>query len=345
MKCLTARLKKIFILATFLYFCEFSFAQSLKDSVHWIKMEEAETKFNEAQKPILIYLFKNNCDSCRLQESTVFSNPEVANYLNILFYNVKIDVETKDSIRFFDGTYHKNTGLYGNIHDLVYQLTGKADTFPALVVFSRRANGRTFKGFKNRDDIFRILIYYAEDVDLATTFESWLKYHTLGYPSGQSQIMTRLKVKWNTLDEALELNKSTPKKMLLNFYNYNKISCTLLRTQSFNQQQIADYLNKKFYPVNVDVFTQDTLTVKGIKYINENQPYKYHQLPIAALEGKMIFPAFIILDEEGNVLQKIQQFMIPEDLEVILKFYGENTYKSENINTFRQNFKSDIDNP
>ena len=225
-----------------------------------------------------------------MQENTTFSNPEVANYLNILFYNVKINAETKDSIRFFDGTWVKNTGQYGKVHDFVFQMTGMTDSFPSLVLFSRRAAGRAFPGYKDRDEIFRILIYYSEDVDLATSFENWHKYHTLGYPPGQSQIMTRLKVKWKTLDEALELNKTAPRKILLNFYNYNKISCTLLRTQTFNQQQIADYLNQKYYAVNVDAFTQDTLTIKGITYINENQSYKYHQLPIAGIRRENAVP-------------------------------------------------------
>jgi thioredoxin-related protein len=343
------KLNRYLIIGSLIYYlCISSFqaaSQSQKDSIQWITIEEAGTKFIEVQKPILLYIYQNNCDSCRIQESTTFSNPEVANYLNILFYNVKINAETKDSIKFFDGTWIKNTGQYGKVHDFVFQMTGMTDSFPALVLFSRRAAGRAFSGYKDRDEIFRILIYYSEDVDLATSFENWHKYHTLGYPPGQSQIMTRLKVKWKTLDEALELNKTAPRKILLNFYNYNKISCTLLRTQTFNQQQIADYLNQKYYAVNVDAFTQDTLTIKGITYINENQSYKYHQLPIAALEGKMLFPAFIILDEEGNVLQKIQQYMIPEDVEPILKFFGENAYKTENFNNFKKNFKSEIINP
>ncbi len=318
-----------------------SSSQNTKDSIKWISLEEAGNKFLKVQKPIMIYFYKQDCDSCREQEKTTFSNPEVANYINILFYPVKINAETKDSLKFFDGKYYFNSEKTGKIHDLTYQLAGN-DTFPALVVFGRKAKGRTFKGFKNRDEIFRFLIYYAENIDATTSYEDWYKYHVKGYPPGQSQIMTRLKIKWKTLDEAQELNKTTPKKMLLNFYNYNKISCTLMRTQTYNQNEIAGYLNEKFYPVNIDVFTQDTLEIKGITYINENKSYKYHQLPIAALEGKMNFPAFIILDESGKVLAKYQEYMTPEKLEGIIHFYGEDTYKTEKFSTFISKFKSKL---
>jgi len=229
------------------------------------------------------------------------------------------------------------------VHDLVNMIAG-TDTLPTLVLFSKRAAGRAFKGFKNRDEIFRILIYYAEDIDISTPFEDWYKYHLKGYPPGQSQIITRLKIKWTPLKEAQELNKTEPKKMLLNLYNYNKISCTLMRTQTYNNPKIASYLNEKFYSVNIDVFTQDTLKIKGIKYINENKSHKYHQLPIAALEGKMNFPAFIIIDEEGNVLAKFQEYMTPEKFEKVINYYGENKYKTEKFDTFMKNFKSKLNN-
>lgn len=330
---------------TFIIFITVSnlaYSQNLKDSVKWISIENAGELFIQKQKPVLIYFYKNNCDSCRFMEQTTFSNPEVANYINVLFYPVKIDVETKDSLKFFDGVYYKNSGKYGKIHDLAYKLGVIVDSFPALTVFSRRAEGRTFVGYKDRDEIFRILIYYAEDIDLSTSFEDWYKYHKKGYPPGQKQIITRLKIRWKTLDEALELNKKEPRKILLNFYNYNKISCSLMRTQTFNNKLIAEYINEKYYPVNIDVFSQDTLKIMGQTYVNENKPYKYHQLPIAALGGKMVFPAFIILDENEKVLVKVQEYMTPEKFEPLMKYYGGDFYKKENFNDFMKHFKSEM---
>ncbi|NOZ35506.1 MAG: DUF255 domain-containing protein [Chlorobi bacterium] len=337
-------MRKAYILLILLILSGILKSQNTEDSVKWITIKQAGEQFLKKQKPILFYFYKDDCDSCRIQEKTTFSNPEVANYINILFYPVKINVETKDSLKFFDGKYYKNTGKYGKIHDLVYKLAGTADSFPALVLFSRRAKGQSFFGYKNRDEIFRILIYYAEDIDLSVPFADWYKYHKKGYPPGQKQIITHLKIHWKTLDEALKLNKKEPRKILLNFYNYNKISCSLIRTQTFNQQQIANYLNKNYYPVNIDVFSQDTLKIMGQTYINENKAYKYHQLPIAALDGKMTFPAFIILDENEKVLIKVQKYMTPENFEPLMKYYAGNFYKTENFNNFMKHFKSSFKN-
>ncbi len=318
------------------------FAQPENDSIDWIDIEEVSELFTERQKPVMIYFYKDDCDSCRLQETTTFSLPEVANYINILFYPIKININTKDTIKFFDGKSYINSQKNGGMHDLTYMLCGEQDTFPTIVIFSKRAQGRAFYGYKNRDEIFRRLIYYAEDIDKWTEYEQWEKYHKKGYPPGQEQIVTRLLVKWKTLDETSELHKKQPRKMLLNLYNYNKISSTLMRTQTFNQPDIAKYLNEKYYPVSIDVFTKDTLQIKGIDYINEDKPHKYHQLPIAALEGKMIFPSFIILDEDNKVIEKFQRYLTPDDIEIILHYYGEDKYKEQTIEEFKKTFKSSL---
>ncbi len=317
-------------------------SQTITDSVKWISLEEAGAEFLEVQKPVIFYFYKDDCDSCRYMEETTFSNSEVSNYINILFYPVKINALSKDTIKFFDGKLYANSEKTGKIHDLAYMLGVHSDTLPSLVFFSRKAQGIEFPGYKNRDEIFRILTYYNEGIYDYVEFEDWYKYHRKGYPPGQSQIMTRLLVKWKTLDEALELNKTQKRKIILNLYNYNRVSCTLMRTNTFNQPQVADYINKNFYPISIDVFTKDTLEIFGQKYINENQPYKYHQLPIAALEGKMNFPVFLILDENLKVLEKVTGYLTPEMVESILNFYGSNSNKTIKWQIYKKEFVSKI---
>jgi len=334
--------KSVFIIFMLIFQNIGTFSQNLTDSIKWLKLETVGERFAKQQKPVLIYFYTKNCDSCRVMEQTTFPNPEVANYINILYYPVKIDAETADSLQFFNGQKYGKSITNAPYNDLTKTLLVQPDTFPAMVIFNRKAVGHVFKGFKNRDEIFRPLIYYAEDIDLSVEYSDWLKIHKKGYPPGKTQMMTRLLVKWKTLDEATAENKNVQKKMLLNFYNYNKISCTLMRTQIFNNSTIASYLNDKYNCVNIDVFTEDTLKIFGQQYINENQPYKYHQLPIAALDGQMIFPAFIVLDENGKVLEKIRNFVTPQMLEPILHYYGDNDYKKVLWNDFKSKFKNTV---
>ncbi len=323
---------RILVLSIFALIHSFLTAQSVRDSVKWIPMDSVAPRFARVQKPVLLYLYADKNDSCRVQERTTFSNPEVANYVNILFYPVKFDVHSKEIVKFFDENAYTNTS--GNIHNLAQMLTNGNDSLPAIVMFSRRAKGQPFFGYQSRDDIFRPLIFYAEDVDKWIAYEDWKKLHEKAFPPGQQQVVTRLTIRWKTLDEATELNKTAPRKTLLTFYNRNFISETVMRTQVYNEKSIAEYLNKMYYPVNIDAYSQDTLKIKGVTYINENQPHKYHQLPIAALEGKMQFPALLILDENGNVLDRVQKFLTPREMLLLLKYYGENSHKTTPWETY-----------
>jgi thioredoxin-related protein len=332
--------KLVFISLFIVSFVQTVNSQVLKDSVKWISTDEAAQQFLKQQKPVLVYFYRNNDPDCRLMEKTTFSNPEVANYINVLFYPVRIDAETSEEITFFNGNKFKKSIPSSQYNDITTALVGIPDTFPALVIFSREAKGQVFKGYKTRDEIFRPLIYFSEDIDKAVDYTDWLTIHRKGFPPGKSQIITRLLVRWKNLDEATEAQKSEPRKMILNMYNYNRIACSLMRTEVFNDSAVAAYLNRKYYPVNIDVYTQDTLEIFGQKYINENRPHKFHQLPIAALEGIMSFPSFIILDENGKVLEKIRQFMTPETLDMILHYYGENSYKTITWDVFKANYKN-----
>ncbi len=311
-------------------------AQEFQDSVKWISFKEAKEKFEAKQKPVMVFLYSQASDSSRLMSQTTFSNPEVANYINVLFYPVRLDVNSKEQLTFLDGKKYGNSD--NQHHDIAKMLLTKIDTLPALVIFDKKADGRTLLGFKNRDEIFRPLIYYAEDINENTEFEDWLKYHKKAFPPGRKQIATRLLVKWLLPKEMEEKQAVSKKKILLNFYDWRKVSCTVMRTKVFNDKRIADYINKKFYPINIDVFSKDSIVFHGTTYINEGKKHKFHQLPIAALNGLMKFPAFIILDEDYNVRDKIQRFMTVEQLKPLLEFYGDDNFKTQTWEEFIINY-------
>jgi thioredoxin-related protein len=322
---------KLIFTATFLFLIAFlGKAQNINDSINWMTFDEVRKEFSEVQKPVMIFLYSQKSDSSVLMQKNTFSNPEVANYINILFYPLKLDVYSEEALTFFDGRVFENTESSGNKHDLAFMLAGRNDTLPALVFFDVNAQGQTFYGYKNRDEIFRTLIYYAENIGTTTSYEDWEKYHTRAFPPGQEQVMTRLNVRWLPLDEAMQKHEKHPQKILLNFYDYRKVSCTVMRTQVFNDKRISDYINQHYYPINIDVFTTDTLEIFGKQYVNSGEAHNFHQLPIAALAGYMKFPAFIIIDEENNVREKFQDFYTVEALKPILEYYGSDAYKKEN---------------
>lgn len=310
--------------------------------VVWKSFEETNKFFQKKQKPVMIFLFNNDDDSSSVMLNQVFGMDEVANYINILFYPIKLEIHSKDTLTFFDGNKYANTNKNNGVHDLVIKLTSGDTQTPSVLVFSKEAVGTVYPGFKDRNHIFPLLIYYAENTYKSTKYEDFEKYYFKTYPPGQKQIMTRILVKWKSIDEAFELNKKYPKKIFINLYNNYNINCTVMRLKTYNNPKIATYLNKNFYCVNLDVKLQDTIELLDQTYINEGVSHGYHQLPISFLNGKMDFPAFLIFDEKSKFLDKKQEYMTPEIFEPIIKFLGSDAYKKQKWDTYLESFKSEF---
>ena len=115
-----------------------------------------------------------------------------------------------------------------------------------------------------------------------------------------------------------------------------------MRLKTYNNPKIAEYLNKNFYCVNLDVKSQDTIKLFNQTYINEGALHGYHQLPISFLSGQMNFPAFLVNNEKSKFLDKKQEYMTPETFEPIIKFVGDDAYKKQKWDAYLKTFEGTI---
>ncbi len=328
-----------FCLVMFLISVGKIFSQTDTSKVNWMSFEEAKSLFEKRQKPVLVYFYDSKGDSSKLMLNATFGLQEVASYVNILFYPVKLDIHSQDTVTFFDGTKFYNSGKNGKVHDIVVKLLGNQFSIPSMILFNKQAQGSAYQGFKDRNHIFPVLIYYAESLTNPIAYDKFEKYYFKTYPVGQKQIMTRVLVKWKTFNELPELMKTRPKKILVNLYDNYNISSTMQRLKTYNNPTIAKYLNEHFYCTNLDVKAQDSINFLGQTYINEKAAHGYHQLAIAMLNGKMQFPSFIVIDENSKLLDRFFGYMPPDDFEVLIHFIGDNAYKNKKWDDYKANFK------
>jgi thioredoxin-related protein len=54
------------------------------------------------------------------------------------------------------------------------------------------------------------------------------------------------------------------------------------------------------------------------------------------------YPTLVYFDEKLNIIQAIQGYQAPQQIEPILKFFGEDKYKTVKWEEFSGNFKSEI---
>ncbi len=151
------------------------------------------------------------------------------------------------------------------------------------------------------------------------------------------------KVKWYTIEEAAQLNKKEPKKMLIDVYTDWCGWCKVMDKNTYSQKEIADYLNKNFYPVKLNAEDKEDITFMGktYKYVPSGSR-GYNELAAALLKGKLAYPSIVFMDEQGRPFEPIQGYVKAAQFDPILKFVGGNHYLKESFQDFQASYTSPI---
>jgi len=156
------------------------------------------------------------------------------------------------------------------------------------------------------------------------------------------------KVKWLTIEEALELNEKEPRKIIIDFYTDWCGWCKRMDKTTFNHPQIAKYINKNFYAVKFDAEGEDIVRYKDLDYnsTKSSKPGRFgtHEFAyyMANNKGRMGYPTIVFLDEESSKITFVPSYLKPIDLDGILKFIAGDHYKNTSWGIFSGTFKSRI---
>jgi thioredoxin-related protein len=311
--------------------------------INWLSLQKARDTFLIRQKPILLYLHQQGNDSSQIMLDSVLKSRDVSMYLNNYFYSVLLDVNSKEKLKFFNDSTFVPKAKAG-VHPLVNYLTGGNNTFPAMVIFRNNGQGDLYTTYYSQTHLFPILIYYFEEAYRTVTFDEYLEYFRMVYPekSTTGYSMVRSVTKWYTMEEALKLQQEHPKKILIDFYLNERNLSTIMYMRTYNNSVIGNYINEHFYAVRINATGKDTINAFGGSYSNPGTPHPFHQLAVAMLNGQMYFPSLMILDEQTKMLDRIQAYLRPEDIEPILQFYGEDKFKELPYNEFKKKFQSKL---
>ncbi|MGE4518401.1 MAG: thioredoxin family protein [Desulfobacteraceae bacterium] len=78
-------------------------------------------------------------------------------------------------------------------------------------------------------------------------------------------------IKWNDYDSGTKLSKQSDKKMYIYFYSEKCPWCVKMENETFKNKEVADFLNKNFIPVKINVYEdRDTTAMYGIGPIPAN---------------------------------------------------------------------------
>ncbi len=150
-------------------------------------------------------------------------------------------------------------------------------------------------------------------------------------------------VQWITFEEAVERSKTEKKKIFVDVYTDWCGWCKVMDKNTFNNPEIARYLNENFYPVKFNAEQREDITFRDytFKFVPSGGR-GYHELAASLLNNKLSYPTVVFLDEDFNMIQPLPGYQKPHQFEKIVKFIGGNHFKSTSWKEWEKSFESSL---
>ncbi len=147
-------------------------------------------------------------------------------------------------------------------------------------------------------------------------------------------------INWLSWEEAMEIQPSSEKKMLLFIYTDWCTLCRRMDERAFKDESLSAYINASFIPVRLNAESRETLIYQGEEYTYTRKgKLGYHQLAATLLDGRLSFPQLVVMDVDQTIIQSIAGYQTPIQMEQICTYFGQDLYEETPWSAFRRNFQ------
>lgn len=112
----------------------------IKKDVKTYSLSQAIALQKKQPKKILINIYTNFCNSCRVMNRTTFTDTLIADYINKNFYLVNFDAESNDTIVFNNEKFYKQLIDGFPFNSFVRKVTNGHLTFPSIAILDENLN-------------------------------------------------------------------------------------------------------------------------------------------------------------------------------------------------------------
>lgn len=145
-------------------------------------------------------------------------------------------------------------------------------------------------------------------------------------------------INWISLEEAVEAQAVSPKKIMMDVYTSWCGPCKMLDINTFQNPDVVKYVNEHYYAVKFNAEGNEKVNFKN--YLFENPDYdpnrtgRNAQHQLAGALRITAYPTIVFFNESGETLLPLPGYKTPSQLELYLKLFLNNDH--EKINTQEQ---------
>lgn len=142
--------------------------------IHWMSFEQAVAQNDMAPRKIFIDVYTGWCGWCKKMDASTFRDSAVVNYISSNYYAVKLDAETRDTIRFRDKIFVYKAEFKAN--ELAVSLLNGKMGYPSFVVMDEQYGILTpLSGYQTVPDLMPVLTYFGSNTYKSTKWEDYPK--------------------------------------------------------------------------------------------------------------------------------------------------------------------------
>lgn len=141
---------------------------SMAGGIQWMSFEEAVRKSESDKKKIFIDVYTDWCGWCKRMDATTFKNDTIADYINRNYHAVKLNAETRDTIRFRNQVFVFRPEYKAN--EIALSLLSGKMGYPSFVVLDENFSMlNVIAGYQTPEQLLPTLQHFAENKHLNKT--------------------------------------------------------------------------------------------------------------------------------------------------------------------------------
>lgn len=156
-------------------------------------------------------------------------------------------------------------------------------------------------------------------------------------------------MKWISLSDALEKQRTEPKKIFIDFYANWCGPCKTMDKETYNNPVISELINTNFYPVKFDAETNEVLKIYNKEFTNPDfkQGAKKNSLhEFTKFMNVNSIPSIVFLDEVSNPITILNGLLFPKEIEPYISMIATDEFKKiktrKDWDDYQKKFKSKL---